>query len=266
MAIPPPPPGSQPLPGAPLADLTGQNLAQWADCVQEVTSHMRLPPLGVVECPTLDIVSVLNRLEGMTRVRYCRHSFGVGQQCRCLVIPHQAPGPTMALWTPPIASYVAMASSTETTASTSTVGATPSRPQTSALPPLEPMDTLPPPTMEELLMTAGVSRGTRGWTPLRTPTAPGPRQPGPRTPHPQVPTPGGRKPLHQLLTSSRCSHLQPLPPGRTSPPVPLRARVRRGQLAKKQDFKEGRHLKVPETDNEPLDPPPKDHGSTAIGL
>ena len=101
MAIPPPPPGSQPLPGAPLVDLTGQNLAQWADRVQEITWHMRLPPLGATECPTSDIVSVLNRLEGMTRVPYCRHCFGVRQRCRCSVIPHQAPGPTMALWTAP---------------------------------------------------------------------------------------------------------------------------------------------------------------------
>ena len=60
MAIPPPPPGFQPLPGAPLADLTGQNLAQWADCIQEVTSHMRLPPQVVVEYPTSDIVGVLD--------------------------------------------------------------------------------------------------------------------------------------------------------------------------------------------------------------
>ena len=111
MVIPPPPPGSQPLPGAPLVDLTGQNLAQWADRVQEVTSHLRLPPLGATECPTLDIVSVLNRLEGMTQVRYCQHCFGVRQWCRCSVIPHQAPGLTMALWTPPIASYMAMVSS-----------------------------------------------------------------------------------------------------------------------------------------------------------
>ena len=189
MAIPPPPPGSQPLPGAPLADLTGQNLAKWADRVQEVASHMRLPPLGATKCPTSDIVGVLNRLEGMTRVRYCRHCFGVGQKCQCSVIPHQAPGPTMALWTSPAASYVAMASSTETTASTSTVGTTPLRYQTSGLPPLEPMDMLLPLTMEELLQTAGVGRGARGRTPLRTPTAPGPHQPRPRTPPPQVPTP-----------------------------------------------------------------------------
>ena len=190
MAILPPPPGSQPLPGAPLVDLTGQNLAQWADRVQEVTSHMRSSPLGVTECPTLDIVSVLNRLEGMTRVPYCRHCFGVRQWCQCSVIPHQAPDPTMALWTPPITSYAAMVSSTETTASNSTVGMTLSRPLTPGLPPLELMDMSHYPTTEELLRMAGVSRGARGWTPLQTPTAPGPHQPGPRTPHPQVPTPG----------------------------------------------------------------------------
>ena len=266
MAIPPPPPGSQPLPGAPLVDLMGQNLAQWADRVQEVTLHMRSPPLGATECPTLDIVSVLNRLEGMTRVPYCWHCFGVGQWCRCSVIPHQAPGPMMALWTPPVMSYVAMVSSTETTASNSTVGMTLSRPPTPGLPSLEPMDTSPYPTTEELLRMAGVGRGARGQTPLWTPTTPGPHQPGPRMPHPQVPTPGRQKPQHRLPTGSRCSHLQPLPPGRMPPPVPLRARNRRGRLMKKQDLEEGHHLGVPEMDNEPLDPPPEDHRSATVGL
>ena len=70
-AIPPPPPGLQPLPGAPLVDLVGQNLAQWADQVQEVASDMRMPPRVAVECPASDIIEVLNCLEDMTRVRYC---------------------------------------------------------------------------------------------------------------------------------------------------------------------------------------------------
>ena len=188
MAIPPPSPGSQPLPGAPLVDLMGQNLAQWADRVQEVTTHMRLPPQVAAECPTPDIVGVLNRLEGMTQTRYCRHCFGVGQQCRCLVTRHQAPGPTTALWMPPVVSYMAMASSTKTTASTSTVGVTPSRHPTPEMPPLELMDTSPL-TTEQLLLAAGVGRGARGWTPPRVPTTPGPRQPRPRMPRPQVPTP-----------------------------------------------------------------------------
>ena len=207
LAIPPPSPGSQPLPGAPAADLSGNNLAQWADHIQEVASQMRLPPQAVVECPTSDIVGVLDRLEGMTRVQYCRLCFGVSQQCRCSVVPHQAPGPTMALWMPPVVSYVAMASSTETTASTSAVGVTPSSYQTSGLPPLEPMDMMPPLTTENLLLTAGVSRGTRGQYPPRTPTTPGPRQPRPRMPHPQVPTPG-----RQGATSLTPYRQQVLPP------------------------------------------------------
>ena len=192
-AIPPPPPGFQPLPGAPLVDLAGQNLAQWADRIQEVTSHMRLPPWMAVECPVSDMISVLNRLEDMTWVRYCPHCFGVGQQCRCSAVPHQAPGVTTALWSPPVVSYVAMASSTKTIASTSTVGATTSRTGgTSRMPLLEPIETSPPLSLVDLLLTAGVGRGARGWTPPRAPTAPGPRQSRPRVPPPQMPTPGGQ--------------------------------------------------------------------------
>ena len=40
MAIPPPPPGSQPLAGSFTIDLQDINLLQWASQVQEVTSHM----------------------------------------------------------------------------------------------------------------------------------------------------------------------------------------------------------------------------------
>ena len=60
-------------------------------------------------------------------------------------------------------SYMAMASSTETTASSSVAGVPPPRyPPPPGLPPLEPMDTLPAPTLENLLATAGVGRGGRG--------------------------------------------------------------------------------------------------------
>ena len=58
-------------------------------------------------------------------------------------------------------SYVAMASSTETTASSSVAGVTPLSYPPLGMPPLEPMDTLLAPTSENLLATAGVSRGSR---------------------------------------------------------------------------------------------------------
>ena len=58
-------------------------------------------------------------------------------------------------------SNVAMASSTETTASSSVAGVTPLSYPPPGMPPLEAMDTLPAPTSENLLATAGVSRGGR---------------------------------------------------------------------------------------------------------
>ena len=124
MVIPPPPPGSQPLAGSTAADLLGNNLTQWASDVQEVTSYMRWPPEAAVRCPLMDIIGVLNRLEGLARLRYCRSCFGIGPGCQCSAVPHQAPGLMAALWEPPSLSYSAMVSSTETTASTSAAGVT----------------------------------------------------------------------------------------------------------------------------------------------
>ena len=190
MAIPPPPPGFQPLAGSTAADLVGNNLTQWASDVQEVASYMWWPPEVAVRCPLVDMIGILNRLEGLARVRYCRSCFGVGPGCQCSAVPHQVSGPMAALWAPPTLSYSAMVSSTETTASTSTAGVTPP----SRLPPRDPtvelMDTLLPPTTENLLATAGVGRGRQPRTPSCMPTAPGLRQTRPKTSQQQAPTPG----------------------------------------------------------------------------
>ena len=207
MGIPPPPPRSQPLAGSTAVDLMGNNLTQWASDVQEVASYMRWPPEAAVRCPLTDMIGVLNRLEGLARVRYCQSCFGVGPGCQCSAVPHQASGPTAALWTPPTLSYSAMVSSTETTASTSVSGVTPP----SHLPPREPaielMDTLPPLTTENLLATAGVGQGRKPQTPPRIPTAPGLRQTRPKTPQQQAPTPG-----RQELTQATPYRQQVFPP------------------------------------------------------
>ena len=190
MVVPPPPPGSQPLAGSTTVDLLGNSLTQWASHMQDVATGMRLPPEAAVSCPLSDIVGVLDRLEGLTQVRYCRHCFGVGQRCQCFAIPYQAPGLTLALWAPPTVSYMAMVSSTETTASTSAAGVTQLSYPPPGMPPLEAMDTLPAPTMENLLATAGVGRGSRTRPQPQIPTAPGLRQTRPRMPQQQMPTPG----------------------------------------------------------------------------
>ena len=189
LAVPPPPLGSQPLAGSTTVDLLGNSLTQWATHVQDVASGMILPPEAVVNCPQVDMVGVLNRLEGMTRVQYCRFCFGVGQKCQCSSVPHQAPGQASALWMPPTMSYTAMASSTKTMASSSVARVTPPSYPPLGIPPLEPMDTLPAPTSENLLATAGVGRGGRTRSQPRTPTAPGIQHMRPMAPQQQVPAP-----------------------------------------------------------------------------
>ena len=176
--MPPPAPGTQSLAGLTMVDLLGSSLTQWAMHVQDVASGMRMPPEAAVNCPQEDIVGVLNWLERMTPVKYCRLCFRVGKKCRCSNVPCQTPSQASALWMPPTMSYATMASSTKTTASSSVGGVPPPRYPPPGLPPLDPvpMDTLPAPTSENLLATAGVGRGGRGLRQPRTPTAPGLRQ------------------------------------------------------------------------------------------
>ena len=218
MAIPPPPPGSQPLAGSTAVDLMGNNLTQWPSDVQEVASYMQWPPEAAVRCPLTDMIGVLNRLEGLTRVRYCQSCFGIGAGCQCSAVPRQASGPMAALWAPPTLSYSAVVSSTETTASTSTAGVTPPSHLPPTAPAIEAMDTLPPLTMENLLATAGIGRGRKPQTPPRMPATPGLRQTRPRTPQQQAPTPGGREatqatPYQQQVFPPKC----PAPKPSTTP-------------------------------------------------
>ena len=178
-----------------MVNLPGSSLTQWATHVQDVTSSMRMPPEAVVNCPQADIVGVLNRLERMTLVRYCCLCFGVSQKCGCSSIPRQTPGQALALWMPLMMSYVAMASSIETTASSSAARVPPPRHPPPGLPPLElaPMGTLLAPTSENLLATAGVGRGGRGQRQPSTPTAPGLHQMRPTAPQQWTPTPRGQE-------------------------------------------------------------------------
>ena len=189
MVVPPPAPGMHSLAGLTMVDLPGSSLTQWASHIQDVTSGMRMPLEAAVNCPQEDIVGVLNQLERMTPVKYCRLCFGVGKNCRCSKVPHQTPSQASALWMPPTMSYTTMASSIETMASSSVGGVPPPRYPPPGLPPVDPapMDTLLAPTSENLLVAAGVGRGLRQpWTP----TAPGLHQVRPTAPQQRMAAPG----------------------------------------------------------------------------
>ena len=179
MAMPPPPPGMPFLAGLTTVNLTGASLTQWTSYIQDIASGMRMPPEAAVNCPQKNIVEVVNRLEMLTSLKYCRLCFGIGNKCRCTNVPCQTPSQGLALWMPPTMSYATMASPAETMAS-APVGGVPSLGYPPpGPPPGDPalMDTLPAPSTENLLATAGVGRGWRSpalgpWTPI----APGPHQ------------------------------------------------------------------------------------------
>ena len=127
MALPPPPPGAASLVGLAALDLPGSSLTQWAMCIQDVATGLRLPPEAAVSCPQADIVGVLNKIEDMMPIKYCRFCLSIGKKCRCSNVPWQSPSAGATLWTPPMMSYPAMASFTETTASSSVGGVPPQR-------------------------------------------------------------------------------------------------------------------------------------------
>ena len=177
MAVPPPPAGMHFLTGLTTVNLTGASLTQWASYIQDVASGMRMPPEAAVNCPQKDIVGVLNRLEMLTSLKYCRLCFGIGNKCRCTNVPCQTPSQGSALWMPPTMSYATMASPTMTMASAPVGGVPPLGYPPPGPPPGDPalMDTLLAPSTKNLLATAGVGRRRRSpavgpWTP----TAPGP--------------------------------------------------------------------------------------------
>ena len=145
-------------------------------------------------------------------MRYCRNCFGTSPGCQCSAVPPQVSGLMAALWIPPKLSYSAMVSSTETTASTSVAGLTPPSHLLPEGPAIKLMDTLPPPTTENLLATAGVSRGCKPWTPPHVPTAPGLRLMRPKAPSQQVPTLG-----QQEATPATPYQQQVFPPKNPAP-------------------------------------------------
>ena len=130
-----------------------------------------------------------------------------------------------------------MVSSTETMASTSAAGVTHPSYLPPGMPPLKAMDTLPAPTTENLLATAGVSRGHRTWTQSQIPAAPGLHQTRPRMPQQQASTPGG-----QEATQAMPYQQQVFPPRHTAPKPSTTPSTSQGheELAEEDESARGR--------------------------
>ena len=84
MAIPPPPPGQEALPGGVPEDLSQDNLSTWAETVQDVAAGMIAPQPETSQTIFPQVVEVLTLLESVSRVTFCRQCYLPGSACRCL--------------------------------------------------------------------------------------------------------------------------------------------------------------------------------------
>ena len=84
LAIPPPPPGQEALPGGVPENLSQDNLSTWADTVQDVAAGMITPQPGTDQIIFPQVVEVLTLLESVSRVAFCRQCYLPGSACRCL--------------------------------------------------------------------------------------------------------------------------------------------------------------------------------------
>ena len=84
LAIPPPPPGQEALPGGVPEDLSQDNLSTWADTVQDVAAGMIVPQPGMDQMIFPQVVEVLTLLESVSWVAFCRQCYLPGSACRCL--------------------------------------------------------------------------------------------------------------------------------------------------------------------------------------
>ena len=84
LAIPPPPPGQEALPGGVPEDLSQDNLSTWVDTVQDVVAGMIAPQPETSQTIFPQVVEVLTLLESVSRVAFCHQCYLLGSACRCL--------------------------------------------------------------------------------------------------------------------------------------------------------------------------------------
>ena len=84
LAIPPPPPGQEVLPGGVPEDLSQDNLSAWSETVQDVATGMIAPRPEMSLTIFGQVVEILTILESVSQVTFCRQCYLPGSTCRCL--------------------------------------------------------------------------------------------------------------------------------------------------------------------------------------
>ena len=83
LVIPPPPEKVPPQGGFPM-DLSELNLSSWATLVQEVVAGLQALPPNLGHDMSLPAVALLQLLETLTGVGFCRYCYHLGSRCICM--------------------------------------------------------------------------------------------------------------------------------------------------------------------------------------
>ena len=122
LVIPPPPPGRAAPQGRFPTDLMEINLSDWVFLVQDVAAGLQALPTRLSNCLDPEVVTLLQRLEAVTKVRFCHLCYYLDTNCRCAGVPLSTPLTSWSQITEWTSGYRTAPSSGVTTLSTSLEG------------------------------------------------------------------------------------------------------------------------------------------------
>ena len=98
------------------------NLSDWASLVQDVAAGLQALPPGLSNCLDPEVITLLQRLEVVTQVRFCHLCYYPDTNCRCAGVPLLTPLTSWSQimeWTP---GYGTTASSSGVTTPSTSLG------------------------------------------------------------------------------------------------------------------------------------------------
>ena len=91
LSFPPPPLGRAAPQGGFPTDLMEINLSDWASLVQDVAAGLQALPPRLSKCLDPEVMTLLQHLEAVTQVRFCRLCYYLDTNCRCSGVPLSTP-------------------------------------------------------------------------------------------------------------------------------------------------------------------------------
>ena len=85
------PPCHSPSLGGFPTNLVEINLSDWASLVQDVAADLQVLPPGLSYCLDPEVITLLQRLEAVSQVRFCRLCYHPDTNCRCAGVPLSTP-------------------------------------------------------------------------------------------------------------------------------------------------------------------------------